>query len=170
MRNELDISGHRFGKLTSIYRTSRKDKYRKTYWFCVCDCGNTKEILKQSLVNGSSKSCGCVNKEKQTKYGEISGDFWYKIKRGAKTRNIKFNLTIQEIWNLFLLQDRKCAITGVDLEFGKNPTASLDRIDSNLDYIISNVWWVHKKINKLKNNLMIEEFLSLCEKVSKFNK
>jgi hypothetical protein len=67
------------------------------------------------------------------------------------------NITLEYIWDLLLEQNRKCALTGLPLTFAKDynkstldQTASLDRIDSSVGYIIGNVQWVHKEINKIK--------------------
>ena len=38
-------------------------------------------------------------------------------------------------------------------------TASLDRIDSSKGYQPGNVWWVHKRVNRLKNDFSMDELL-----------
>ena len=60
MINVKDISGRKFGKLTALYRDN--DDRRK--YVCLCDCGNTKSIFRNSLVRGRTVSCGCHKKEK----------------------------------------------------------------------------------------------------------
>jgi len=53
-----DLKGKKFGRLTVIdvaYYNGRQLK-----WLCKCECGATKEINAQSLVDGKSKSCGCL--------------------------------------------------------------------------------------------------------------
>ena len=35
----------------------------------MCDCGNIKIIRQQKLINGSTKSCGCLHIEKKKKHG-----------------------------------------------------------------------------------------------------
>ena len=69
------------------------------------------------------------------------------------------------LWNLFLKQDKRCALSGVRLKFGKNAvhhryqTASIDRIDNTRGYTEGNVQWVHKHINRMKHVLNNEQFL-----------
>ena len=88
-------------------------------------------------------------------------------------RGIKFDITIEDIWDLFLKQERKCAFTGQELSMGretrKDPierTASLDRKDSSKPYTMDNVQWVHKDINMMKRSLSDERFVQLCKTVA----
>ena len=54
-----DITNQRFGKLIAIKQTK---KIGKTYlWLCKCDCGQYCEKELQYLVNGDTKSCGCLS-------------------------------------------------------------------------------------------------------------
>lgn len=58
-----DLTGKRFGLLTVIKKT--KDKSGKTVWECRCDCGNIKYVTTGHLNAGSTKSCGCLQREQQ---------------------------------------------------------------------------------------------------------
>lgn len=60
--NKNDLTGMRFGRLV-VKKYVRTDKNGKAIWLCRCDCGNEKEILGESLVNGNTKSCGCISSE-----------------------------------------------------------------------------------------------------------
>lgn len=54
-----DITNQRFGKLTALKQTK---KIGKTYlWLCKCDCGEYCEKELQYLINGDTKSCGCLS-------------------------------------------------------------------------------------------------------------
>ena len=111
-------------------------------------------------------------------YMEISGSHWGRIKSCAKYRGISFDIDIKDVWELFIKQDRKCALSGVEITFGdsdkntykntnknmyKNTTASLDRIDSSKGYTIDNVQWVHKIVNHMKLAIPEKEFLNWCK-------
>lgn len=53
-----DITNQKFGKLLALKQI---EKIGKTYlWLCKCDCGNYCEKELQYLMNGDTKSCGCL--------------------------------------------------------------------------------------------------------------
>ena len=62
-------------------------------------------------------------------------------------------------------------MSGLDISFGESnydvTTASLDRIDSGKGYIVGNVQWLHKDINKMKLHHNQEYFIKLCKMVYK---
>lgn len=186
MKNQDEI-GKVFGKLTPIATEKDKNGYNSRY-ICKCDCGNTHSVAKTHLRSGRITHCGCVRHEgakhhQWTGVGEISSAFWYDrvirsangSKYGDRTRKSKeLTLTIQQAWDLFLKQDRKCALSGTKLQFPKRSkdeswTASLDRIDSSKGYIPGNVQWVHKDINIMKNKFDNDYFIHVCKQISQKN-
>lgn len=60
MKRLPDLTGQKFGKLTVLERVWRKGA---THWRCRCDCGNEAVVVNSHLVNGYTKSCGCLRKE-----------------------------------------------------------------------------------------------------------
>lgn len=173
MIKKNDISnGYRYGMLVV------KERVRGGL-LCVCDCGN-KKILRSSRIRLKQvKSCGCLLKTKGknhhlfTGYEEISQSTFNKIREKAIDRNLSFDITINQLYDLFVSQNKLCAISGVPIKFRENykdeQTASLDRIDSSKPYTIDNIQWVHKKVNTMKWNLKQEEFLNWCKIISKFS-
>lgn len=176
-----DLTQYKFGKLTvlTVHSRNRNGHIR---WICQCECGRTHQVFSTHLLSGLIKSCGCDRKSGKDHslwggFGEISGNFWHSIKRGANgskgRKPIEFSITIKEAWELFLRQKRKCALSGIELYFNSKDsggksihTASLDRIDSGMGYKKENIQWVHKDINKMKNSFNQEYFISLCQLVS----
>lgn len=178
---KIDIN-KKYGKLQPIKRINMQYKGKtRAGWLCSCDCGNVVKIREDSIISGRTNTCGCGvgligNKSpKWEGYEEISGSHLLKIKRGAAKRSIKFNISIEDIWDKFIQQNRKCKLTNLDIYFAKTSrdkfrnetTASLDRIDSNLDYDIDNVQWVHRDINKMKWELKEDYFVQMCGLVYK---
>lgn len=155
-------------------------------WLCLCDCGNTVVRTSTSMKRSQFSSCGCWHRQGVDNplfrgCGEISGSwFWsvvYRSASGRKSRQAvkkEFDINICFIWDLFLKQNRRCALTGMVLTFPKtgrsddmrNSTASLDRIDSKKGYTKENVQWVHKDINKMKNIFNQDYFINVCKMVA----
>lgn len=174
-----DITGKRFGKLVVIsVDTLKKGQY---YWKCKCDCGTEKIIQGGHLRSGHTTSCGCswykYGKDNATWKGhkEISMRFYKSIIYNAQSRKLDFNISIEYLWDLFIKQSRLCALSGLPLVFGANNgkvegTASLDRINSSMGYIVGNVQWVHKTVNNMKWDMSQEYFLQLCKTISEYHK
>lgn len=109
--------------------------------------------------------------------GELSGAVFGHIRNHAKARNIKFEISVDDCWKLFVKQNKKCALTGLDItirkrgkQYTKNDwSASLDRIDSNKGYELGNVQWVHKDVNLMKLSHPQDKFIALCKAVAKHN-
>lgn len=56
MRNIIDLTGSRFGRLV-VVGFERRDRY--THWRCICDCGIERVTTSNRLRTGEVKSCGC---------------------------------------------------------------------------------------------------------------
>ena len=95
-------------------------------------------------------------------------------KRRAEKRGWEFDLDAEFLWRLYLIQNKKCALSGEPIFFytrsknRKNGNISLDRKDSSEGYTKDNVHWVHKNINLMKMYLSQSEFLEWCGKVWKY--
>lgn len=185
-----DLTGKKIGRL-KIISYAYSTKKGECYWNCECDCGAKNLIIFGSgLKKETTLSCGCYNREitsalaKQrtkeknptwTGIGDLSGVVYFQLKRNAKIRKIFFNLSKEYLWDLFLKQNKKCALSGIDLFFPKNKlpstgNASLDRIDSSKDYIEGNVQWVTKKINLMKQSFSQQKFIDICKLILEYNK
>ena len=68
-----DITGQRFGRLVVIRQTEERNGCGQFYWECRCDCGNITLVTKGNLISGSTKSCGCLNRENITKHKDLVG-------------------------------------------------------------------------------------------------
>lgn len=168
-RKYKDITGKKFHNLTVIKISDKT--IRKAIWECKCSCGNITHVVGNALRRGEIRSCGCLRKI--IAYGDISGYFFTRIKRHAEKRQIYFDICIKNIWELFIKQDKKCALTGIDLVLtrkrGSDNTASLDRIDSSKGYTLDNIRWVHKEINIMKMDLSDIELIEWAKKLVSFN-
>ncbi len=180
-----DLTGQKFGQMTVI-RRSASNRQGSSTWECLCDCGAMVTYSSDHLTRKSNpvKSCGCIRKYRKgadhplwNGCGEISGNWWYnhvarERKQNTRTR-VPVEITIKEAWQLFLEQNRKCALTGLPLTFSQSTSpggnASLDRIDSGAGYTIVNVQWVHKDINFMKGIYDSDYFIEMCRAVANHN-
>ena len=169
-----DITGKRFTKLVAI-KFDGFDRHNKAKWLCKCDCGNIKSINHCSLNRKLTKSCGCISiyKKRIKSYEDIPYQWFRRLKEQAISRNYNFDITIKDIWNQYVKQNKKCYYTDLDINFSNNmanqpqlATASVDRIDSNKNYTINNIVICHKIVNLSKNFLNREEFIKICNLVA----
>lgn len=160
---------YKFGRLTVISKCPPHKDHRSRY-ICLCECGSTKIIQERLLRNGDTKSCGCLcNKS----FHDISGSFICQIKSNAKIRNISYDLSNIDLWNKYLSQSKRCALSGLSIIFAQQmknrrlkQTASLDRIDSSKSYTIDNIQWIHKDINIMKNSMSLQKFLEIVKLIN----
>lgn len=82
-QNRKNLAGLRYNRFL-VLNFSHTDKWRTSHWSCVCDCGNIKTISQRALVNGSTKSCGCLKQE-------VDND-----RKGVNNPRYNPNLTIEE--------------------------------------------------------------------------
>ena len=65
--NLKNIAGQKFGKLTVLEIDERTSAEKgRVFWKCQCDCGKITSIYSSNLINGITKSCGCI----RSSYGE----------------------------------------------------------------------------------------------------
>jgi hypothetical protein len=117
--------------------------------------------------------------------GTINGTLFTYLRRKARERGLEFNVTKEYLWNLYQLQNGKCALSGVPIVIsnkliGTNKTgkridrvihtASLDRIDNTLPYVEGNLQWVHKRVNGMRRQYSVQEYVEWCTLVANFCK
>jgi len=171
-KRDLPI-GTKYGewKVTGL---SFNDNRNNTLIPVMCSCGYKTNVNKHDLLKKDShmscKSCSLFKG-----VGDLTGAYITEIKNRANKRGFDYSITTKYIWDLLNQQSFKCALTGLDINVNKNWrkqsfTASLDRIDSTKGYIIGNVQWVHKTINRLKSNFPEQELMYWAELLTKHNK
>lgn len=171
--------GKKFGSLLVI-SVEGKDRYSHAILNCICDCGEKISVVNHSLTSGNTKSCGCNSRKRGSAHSNFKGyrgiqaSHWGQYTKGAQKRNLKFDITIEYAWSIFVAQDGLCAYSGQPIYFPEtrrqksNSTASLDRIDSSKGYITGNIQWVHKDINRMKSNLPEEDFLQIVKNIADY--
>ena len=59
----IDLTGKTFGLLTVLgrdYNYISPNGKQNTKWLCSCECGNVISVVRTGLINGTTKSCGCI--------------------------------------------------------------------------------------------------------------
>jgi hypothetical protein len=184
-----ELTGKKVGMLTLCNKvdTEQESDPNKPHWRCRCECGNyvtrgQDYLLSQRCVNARCGDCkkrlshnyGC-NSSRWAGFGEISGQYMSSMKASARTRHLIFDLTTEYLWELYIKQGGKCALSGLPLSFAKwvirngrsDQTASIDRINSAIGYVEGNVRWVHKVANMMRNHFDTNVFYMVCTAVAR---
>lgn len=166
-----DLTGQTFGRWT-VLGLSAVLANRSRLWRCRCRCGGVHEVEGRILRSGASQGCRACKAKRQERvaYSRL----WNYMGACAKARGIEFRLTREYVFGLLEAQAGRCALSGVEIGFAVGrqrhmhggTTASLDRIDSGRGYVVGNVQWVHKDVNRMKSNLHQDRFIELCRCVA----
>lgn len=62
-RPATDMTGQVFDRWTVLAISDRRTSDRSAYWWSRCGCGTLKEVDRNSLRFGRSRSCGCLTVE-----------------------------------------------------------------------------------------------------------
>ena len=145
-------------------------------WKCL-KCSKTGQATIASLKTRKCRHCSHKGTAAENKdylgCGEINQPYYLKLYRAARRRGLKWTVTPGFLWQLFLWQGRRCALSGRLIQFDENwtcnkpsaVTASLDRKDSSGGYTENNVWWIHKDFQAMKMDMTVDDFLSVCNEV-----
>ncbi len=176
-----DLTGCKIGKLSVIGISDTRNKHNRVMWDCICDCGNKKSIpadmLNKTLRGQTgSKSCGCLRNNAHNKIKDRFEACYKQIYNSTIIKRSKLKGWEDYIdFDLFKeLSNKHCNYCGdapnnfltdrLDVEF-KVEYSGIDRINSNIGYIKSNVIPCCKNCNTAKNVLTQSEFKDLITKI-----
>lgn len=164
-RRIKDITGERFGRLTVTGKAYVKNL--TTYWHCKCDCGNEVDVCTSNLKNGSTMSCGCLQREKiknrMTTHGKTKTRLyriWARMKNRCYCKNNSAysdyggrGIIVCDEW-----RNDFDAFYDWAISHGYKDNLSIDRIDCNGNYEPDNCRWSTSEVqnNNKRNNDYIE--------------
>jgi hypothetical protein len=170
-----NISGQVFGNWTVLNQVESDKKTKFSRWLCKCVCGKELIIHYGGLITNKRKMCHkCASFAKRS-HEELTNTYWGSVLKSAKDRSLEISVSKDEAYSLFLKQNRICALTGLPISLPETTvartacTASLDRIDSTQGYVINNIQWIHKDINRMKWKHSEDYFVYMCSLVVKHN-
>ncbi len=164
----------------SLSRTNTRSKYGhinrnileplikagKTLEEMASHLGVSMKVVKNRCYKYQLRPAGMQVRKHKIKFlaGTICRSFWADVK--VRMKAIGGSLTPLQAWEKFVEQLGKCPWSGLNLTFPSScggwkthlHTASVDRICSFLEYVKSNIVWVHKIINNMKGQLSDAEF------------
>ena len=173
--------GRKFARLLVVSKS--KTRHKRSYWYCLCDCGNTCTAMGKYLRQGKKKSCGCLKRdsaiEKVKEHfhknilpsGESAFNILYATYRcSAAKKGVEFSLTKEDVRNITKSDCFYCgkqpycvykpAISGGYLYSG------IDRRDNDEGYVLGNVAPCCKMCNWMKNTYSESDFLARCALVT----
>ena len=160
-----DLTGQRFGRLLVIERDISQEN--RIYWLCKCDCQGLTSVRGDSLIEGNTKSCGCLSPEltaeRCTTHG-LSNTRLYSIYRGMHQRCNNSNcdgykdyggrgIRICAEWLENFMSFYNWALSN-----GYDDSLSIDRINVNGNYEPNNCRWATTKEQNrnTRKNVFIE--------------
>lgn len=159
--NKDDIIGKKFGRLTVLEKLPniRAGKKMCSVYRCKCDCGNIKIVLRNNLMSGNTKSCGCLSKDNgsiqitkyNTKHNHCSHPLyhiWKDMRYRCNNPNNKSyknyggrGIKVCDEWQNDFMSFYKWALNS-GYKYEKLPNGisrlTIDRIDMNGDYSPNN--------------------------------
>ena len=159
---EIIFPGAKIGRWTVVSYSGNSK------WLCVCECGAAKNVQSTHLKNGTSKSCGCIAREKLASRNFVHGDsknnrlyrIWcHMIGRCYNETDARYSsyggrgIDVCEEWKTNYSVFKEWALAN-----GYSDSLSIDRKDNDSGYNPANCRWATPQMqsNNRRSNHLIE--------------
>jgi hypothetical protein len=173
--------GLKYGKLLVLEASERRDSSGGIFYLCQCDCGTVKDVSKNKLKRGHTRSCGCLNtfnREKKQRRLLLPGEalfnkILYSYKSSAIKRKIDWQISNDIAIALlkgscFYCGSPPCRLKDYKRLNGKVLFNGIDRVNNNIGYIEENLVSCCSKCNFAKHTMSLEEFKNHVTKIYNF--
>lgn len=158
----IDLTGQKFNYLTAIKYVGHGK------WLLRCDCGREVVRLSSNFKKRHISSCGCISKnpgQKDAGFKRLFNDY----RQSAQNRGYSFELQ-ESIFKKLIESNCYYCDSPPSPRYKKQVVHTLlangiDRIDSAVGYIQSNVVPCCKNCNIAKGSLTQKDFLTLIGKI-----
>lgn len=160
MNKIKDITGKKYGYLTAI-KFMGMNRHSQAVWQFKCDCGQSKTVTSDHIVNRGRGSCGCARRKNQ--FLSIKKNAYKIHLENQKRRGLVSNLTLNTFIQICELPCTYCG--GFFQRRNKQTNAILkfntvDRIDNKKGYLKSNCQPTCLDCNREKATKTHDEFIN----------
>jgi hypothetical protein len=155
MSSKKDLTGQRFGRLIASYLNPKRGSKGQRRWNCTCDCGGSTVARGGDLIQGLTKSCGCLKVEKCREVGKATAkrpyeSLYNRFVRTNEKRNVEVSVTYEDF--LRMTEWDQCHYCSSALNW-KGQGYNIDRADNEIGYTLANCIPCCSKCNTGKSNM-----------------
>lgn len=170
-----NILGLKFNKLIAIEYIGEENN-RRAIWLWQCECGNQIKLQSDVVKNGHTKSCGCLNKDKELELYGQNFDYSFTLaarkecynsyKQRARRSNIHFELSFDECMYFFEKSCFYCGREPSNIKKARSTESTfiyngIDRVnnDRKAGYRLENIISCCARCNRAKGTMDFNEYL-----------
>lgn len=178
MKQNKDYTGELFHSLT-ILRQHQDPPFKRARAECRCSCGKIVNTELSKLLNGHTKSCGCIRRGKPNL--KLRKEYGYSAfkrvldtyKGNARKRNFDFLLQEEEARSLFEGVCHYCGAAPNRLKkarggYGEFYFNGIDRLDNDKPYTKENSVSCCTPCNYIKNKMHFNDFINWIRKANDY--